>query len=202
MQSSIPPSAWSPSPVPRPAPLQSDARPVMVLAVGDADVQQYEMPAFTRMVARTTADVITLLSRERPAVVVLDLDAPGLDALAICHAASAHAATSVLVTMSSPAAAPAVLKAGCHAVLLKPFAPNLLAARLGRLVRERTQQLRLRAARGAMPSPHAGTNRSWSSVECPHCRTPNATSFEFSSHRRMWFACLACDQVWLGARQE
>ena len=33
-------------------------------------------------------------------------------------------------------------------------------------------------------------------------REGNAVSFEFSSYRRMWYACLACEHVWLGPRQE
>ena len=41
-------------------------------------------------------------------------------------------------------------------------------------------------------------------TESPYnqCQSNGATSFEYSSYRRMWYACLACDAVWLGPRQE
>jgi len=72
--------------------------------------------------------------------------------------------------------------------------------RIGRLSREvpaGTASLR------AAPSlQFCGTNRTWPDTHCPRCDAPSATSFEFYSYRRMWYACLACDAVWLGARQE
>jgi DNA-binding response OmpR family regulator len=142
------------------------------------------------------------LEQLRPAVVIIDLDTPDVDGPALCQLASKVPTTHVLVTTGTPDKVPAALRAGCHAVLLKPFAPNLLAARLGRLMRERSQQQRLRSLRGNAYATVDGTNRVWESVSCPHCKTPGATGFEFHSHRRMWFACLACNAVWLGARQE
>jgi hypothetical protein len=83
---------------------------------------------------------------------------------------------------------------------LKPFAPNLVAARIGRLSRE--LPLTPVAVRAAAVMQQTGTNRVWPETHCPKCQTPAATSFEFESYRRMWYACLACDAVWLGNRQE
>ena len=47
-----------------------------------------------------------------------------------------------------------------------------------------------------------GTNRVWQDSACPKCGTHGPTSFDFSSYRRMWYACLTCDHTWLGPRQE
>jgi len=101
--------------------------------------------------------------------------------------------------MESPATAPAALKAGCHAILLKPFAPNLAAGRIGRLSRELPMGV---TSSRSTPAVQYGTNRAWAATHCPECDTAAATSFEFASYRRMWYACLACDHVWLGPRQE
>jgi DNA-binding response OmpR family regulator len=180
----------------------SDARPPLVVAVSEADFQRLSLPSFTRFAARSTGEVITLLSRERPSAVILDLEVNGVDAGAVCRASKPYEATSVLVIMGEPTHAPAMIKAGCHAILLKPFAPNLLAARLGRLVREHGQQQRMRTMRPVAVKDIWGTNRTWRNITCPRCHEPNATSFEFSSYRRMWFACLTCDQVWIAPRQE
>lgn len=194
------PSAWSPAPARLVSPAVESPATVL-LAVSDPDASPYLLYAFTRIVARSPAEISTLLQRERPTVAVIDLDVPDLDGSAVCAAAGASD-TSVLVVMTSPEKAPEVLKAGCHAVLLKPFAPNLLSARLGRLLRGREQARRLRQGRSTLRREESGTNRVWEEVVCPGCNAPNATSFEFSSHRRMWFACLGCGQVWIGARQE
>jgi DNA-binding response OmpR family regulator len=102
-----------------------------------------------------------------------------------------------------------MLVAGCDGILLKPFAANLLYARIGRLLRTRAEQLQFRACRGdgaSDVSPRlealATTNRTWQDTACPSCRNGGAVSFEFSSHRRAWYACLWCKKVWLGKRQE
>lgn len=200
MYANTSPATWSPAPRAHTSPTK--ALPGLLVAVGEADVERVTLPAFTRIVARTTSEAVMMVARERPTAVILDVDLPGLDAAAVCRAACAIDGTSVLVTTGAPEQAPPLLKAGCHAILLKPFATNLLAARLGRLVRERAQHQRLRALRPAVVQDHPGTNRRWPDVTCPRCGEANATSFEFTSYRRMWFACLACDQVWIGMRQE
>jgi DNA-binding response OmpR family regulator len=68
--------------------------------------------------------------------VALDIDLPQFDSGRSTPPRIKTGQTSVLVLTESPERGPAALKAGCHGVLLKPFAPNLVAARLGRLVRE------------------------------------------------------------------
>jgi DNA-binding response OmpR family regulator len=153
---------------------------------------------YRRVAAHGTAEAITLLKRERPVALLLDGDSSGFDGIEICRAAAATEPTSVLVTLTAAERAPAFLKAGCHAILLKPFAPNLLAARLGRMTRERVYQIRMRVVRTSSTSGSIGTNRVWPHVTCPRCSEPNAVGFEFASHRRTWFACPACDQVWIG----
>ena len=50
--------------------------------------------------------------------------------------------------------------------------------------------------------PLATTNHVWPETRCPACERPGAVSFEFSSHRRAWYACLGCKAVWMGKRQE
>jgi DNA-binding response OmpR family regulator len=181
----------------------TEARPTLLVAVSEADVAKYSIAAYNRTTVHTTSAALQSISRERPSVVIVDLDVPTLSGPEICRTGALLPLTNVLVTTVNTATVPAALKAGCHAVLLKPFAPNLLAARLGRLMRERAQQIRFPSLRGSTTAPgNGGTNRVWTETACPYCSTLGATSFEFSSHRRMWYACLSCDSVWLGSRQE
>jgi CheY-like chemotaxis protein len=192
-------SRWSPGPSPRTAPIETT--PTVLVVTSESEAPLYKGPLGVAM-AHTAGNAAERIEQLRPGVVIVDLDTPDLDGAAVCQAASRSSSTHVLVTTANPEKVPVALRAGCHAVLLKPFAPNLLAARLGRLMRERTQQQRLRSLRGSAYATVDGTNRVWESVACPHCHTSGATGFEFQSHRRMWFACLSCNAVWLGARQE
>lgn len=195
------PSPWSPGP--QTQTITSEARPTLLAAVAEADGPRYAIPSYTRTMVHQTSAALQTIARERPSVVIVDLDVPSVSGPEIIRASVTLPLTSVLVTTVNPSTVPAALKAGCHAVLLKPFAPNLLAARLGRLMRERAQQIRFPSLRGSVTSPGGGgTNRVWTDTACPYCSTGGATSFEFSSHRRMWYACLSCDSVWLGTRQE
>jgi len=170
-----------------------------VIAAALADVDRFPAANFTRYPVHTTNEALRLIETARPRVVAIDWDVPEIDGAQVCGAVRKFPHAGVLVTMASPQSAPAALKAGCHAILLKPFAPNLAAARIGRLSRELPSgSAGLRAAH----SLYCGTNRVWSETRCPECESPSATSFEFYSYRRMWYACLACDAVWLGPRQE
>src|SRR5687767_3725222 len=114
MQSNPSPAVWPPSSAlfTRAQAEPLDATPTLVMALAEADVERLTLDAFSRRVARTTVEVLTLLSKERPAAVVVDIDAPALDGLAICQAAHASDATAVLATMSAPDTVPALLKAG------------------------------------------------------------------------------------------
>jgi len=151
------------------------------------------------------------LSKTAPALVIADIDSLGDGGIDICHTAkSLRTPATVLMTASEATSVPDVLAAGCDGILLKPFADNLLYARIGRLLRTRGEQLQARARLGDGASdffhrpdpPLATTNRAWPGTACPSCDHGGAVSFEFSSHRRSWYACPACKKVWLGKRQE
>ena len=150
-----------------------------------------------------------LIAQRTPAAVVTDLllrDGSGAD---VCRVAKALARpATVLVTTEDPQLVPNAIDAGCDGVLLKPFAPNLLFARLGRLLRMRADGLRVQDARrlwnlsGRGAAWRATTHEYWADSECPECQHRGVTSFEFASHRRAWYACPACHAVWQGRRRE
>ena len=152
------------------------------------------------------------LRRQAPALVVAELELPGGDGVDICREARKLAVPpAVLVTTSNADRVPDAISAGCDAVLLKPFAPNLLFGRLGRLLRARSEVLRARARQQGLKTTHlaerssellGGTNRVWPNTHCPYCNHGGVTSFEFCSHRRSWYACLHCRKVWIAKRQE
>jgi hypothetical protein len=48
----------------------------------------------------------------------------------------------------------------------------------------------------------ATTNRVWAEVACTRCQQDGVVSFEFASHRRAWYACLECKNVWMAKRRE
>lgn len=48
----------------------------------------------------------------------------------------------------------------------------------------------------------SGTNIVWPNSHCPSCAHTGVVSFDNASYRRMWYACLACNKVWIAARQE
>ena len=181
-------------------PAAEEERQAFVVAVAAADVDQFPNTPLTRLAARNTTEAIRFIERRRPRVVAIDWDLPEFDGPAITAAARQHASTAILVTLREPERAPGALKAGCHGLLLKPFAPNLIAARVGRLCRE--VQAMPAAARAAAALPQHGTKRTWDDLECPTCKKAGAVGFEFASHRRSWYACLGCDAVWLGTRRE
>jgi DNA-binding NarL/FixJ family response regulator len=139
---------------------------------------------------------LNVLKRDPPTLLLVDWETQE-EAAEVCAAATDRSV--VLGLISDAAQAPAALRAGCHGLLLKPVIPNLLAARLGRLVRERDS---FPVHGHQIAIGERGTNRIWSHTACPTCRQNGAISFEFSSRRRSWYACLGCDAVWLGTRQE
>lgn len=163
-------------------------------------------------VTGTASGALQVLGRTPPALVVLELDLADGPSEEICRRAKALATpATVLVTTPQAERVPSALAAGCDGVLLKPFAPNLLYARLGRLLRARSVELRLRAHHQYAKSAHlkeqaemlaARTNREWPNTHCPSCQHRGVTSFEHTSHRRSWYACLACNKVWIAHRQE
>jgi DNA-binding response OmpR family regulator len=149
------------------------------------------------------------LSASTPHLLVTDLYSSGVE---LCRAAKRiDPAPGVLITGTEVELVPEALEAGCDGVLLKPFAPNLLYARIARLLRIQTEQRALRADRHFGKSAYfkeraamlaAGTNRPCPATDCPYCSHQGSISFEFASYRRAWFACLSCKNVWIGKRQE
>jgi putative two-component system response regulator len=162
---------------------------------------------FRLTLAHTVSTAFLAMGRSTPALVVSDLELPDGDAVEICRRAKRSSIpATVLVTTAAPERVPAALLAGCDGVLLKPFAPNLLYARIGRLVRLRSMQLRVRASHdvirvaywaGFTTPLEMGTNRVWRSLHCPQCERGGVVSFDHASHHRDWFACLSCKHVWL-----
>ena len=191
-----------------------DAQDVLI-ADTQSSIREYvsRLPQDLRVTAVHTWDAaMTSLTRTSPGLVVTELDLDGGSGEELCRAAKSLAnPPTVLVTTGTAERAPTALVAGCDAVLLKPFAPNLLYARIGWLLRERSMAIRLRAARQAAKAMHlreksaliaVGTNRVWPHSHCPYCQHVGVTSFDHASHRRDWYACLACTKVWIAKRME
>jgi CheY-like chemotaxis protein len=174
------------APLPRSPILHQSIPATVLLVVPLGERALYGSNQSTRYFAHSAAEALRTLATTRPRVVVVDWDDPSLGGRELCSAASATSGTSALVMTAKVENAPAILKAGCQGLLLKPFAPSLLAGRIGRVIRETA----------------TGTNRVWPDVPCPTCGTRGVTSFDFSSYRRMWYACLSCDATWLGPRKE
>jgi len=201
----LPPRAYA-EPLPplsanlRAHPAPTDSRPPLIVAVDAQDVERFPTTPFARHAARTTAEALRLIERRRRRVIAIDWDLTEFDSAAICAAARQVAPVSILAVISSPSDASSALKAGCHAVLLKPFSLNLVAARLGRLCREMPAAAAV--TRLGATVQQWGTNRVWPEMSCPQCGERGAVCFEYASHRRSWYACLACDHAWLGARRE
>lgn len=180
--------------------------------------------SYSVAVTSTAATARDYLRRAKPALVVVGMDVLNDDSGDICRAAKTlDPPAAVLVTTANVERVPDALAAGCDGVLLKPFPPNLLHARIGRLLRargrgilaqdrhdrERSDRLLSRAHTAIAKSQHligraafAGTNREWPNSHCPYCDHEGVTSFDHASHRRMWYACLSCRMVWLAKRQE
>ncbi len=191
--------------------------PHSILIVDEDPVTSGYVPLFNSGEFRVSVTphvkvALEFMRRAAPALVVSDLaldNGPGMN---VCAAAKAlPVPATVLVTTTEPTLVPEALAAGCDGVLLKPFAPNLLIARISRLLRDRSTQLRLQAARTLGKSAHlseridllkSGTNRTWPNAQCPYCSHAGVTSFDFASMRRAWYACLACRKVWIAKRQE
>lgn len=193
----------------------SPPQPELLLVDSAADAGTYRrILRGTYRVASTSVIEIAkqFLRRNPPSLVVTELNLPGGSGADICREAkSLTPPPVVLVTASNTENVPDALVAGCDAVLLKPFPPNLLFARLGRLLRARNEARRVRPQHQQLKAAQLhqrpdslleGTNRVWPSTHCPYCDRTGVTSFEFCSHRRAWYACLACKNVWIAKRQE
>jgi len=189
--------------------------PDLLLVDGMPEAAGYTaaLRASYRVSATASIDVAKeFLHRHAPSIIVTELELQGADGVEICREAkSLPTPLPVLVTTTRTERVPDALAAGCDGVLLKPFPPNLLFARIGRLLRARSEMLRERAHHQSLRSAHLtdrslellrGTNRVWPNTQCPYCHHNGSTSFEFCSHRRAWYACLECRKVWIAKRQE
>ena len=146
------------------------------------------------VVSSTAYTARAFLKRKGVDILVSDIDLPDSAAIDDLHreAKRLPQPPAVLVMTEHVERVPDALEARCDGVLLKPFAPNLLVSRVARLFRARHA-----------PSLHAGTtNQFWPMTACPYCATNGVTSFEFTSHRRAWYACASCKKTWIGKRQE
>ncbi|HEU5259630.1 MAG TPA: hypothetical protein VFU28_26770 [Vicinamibacterales bacterium] len=177
--------------------------------------------SYTVAVTSTAVTAREYLRRAKPLLVIAGLDVLNGESRTICREAKViDPPAAVLVTTAIVERVPDALDGGCDGVLLKPFAPNLLYARIGRLLRDRSAVILARNAREQSnallsrthdvlaKSQHlvgrsaVGTNRTWPNTHCPYCDHEGVTSFEYASHRRAWYACLSCRKVWLAKRQE
>ena len=191
--------------------------PELLLVDSEAVTSRYIAPLrerfrVSRMNAVATAVQYVARTSTAPSLGVVELELPDGSGTEICRAMKAlPVPATVLVTTADVDRVPAAIEAGCDAVLLKPFAPNLLFGRLGRLLRARSAELRNRSLWQHAKAQHlrdrsdmlrAGTNHEWPNTHCPHCAHAGVISFEYTSYRRAWYACLSCRKVWLAKRQE
>jgi DNA-binding response OmpR family regulator len=145
----------------------------------------------------TLAAALSRVMSMNRAIIVTELQLPDGDGAALCRALNTgRQSVLVLAVTSDPTRVPAALIAGCTSVLLKPFAANLLFARLGRLTRDLKTWSAFPAAAITL-----GTNELWPAIVCPSCGHSGATSFDSTSMRRWWYACLECQHVWITKRQ-
>jgi CheY-like chemotaxis protein len=153
---------------------------------------------------------LQFMERINPALVVAALRLEDGSGVEICRTAKAKPTPpSVLITAENVDDVPDALIAGCESILLKPFSPSILVNRASRMLRLRSEQLRLRSARTMIRAEHLrersellkmGINRDWPAVSCPYCSHQGVTSFDYTSSRRAWYACLRCRKVWMGKR--
>jgi two-component system cell cycle response regulator len=121
------------------------------------------------LLADNGADAVRLARRERPDMVILDAQMPGLDGFAVCERLKTDPATAhipvIMVTAYHDAAAKLRgLEAGADDFLTKPVNDQALLARVRNLMREKTMidELRMRSqtcrnlglGEGAGPAPH------------------------------------------------
>jgi DNA-binding response OmpR family regulator len=179
----------------------------------DATTCQYEDTSIDnfRIAFVTSCDAArSLISQSAPMALITELVLPDGAGAELCRAAKAlPRPPMVLVVTSDKALVPDAIDAGCDGVLLKPFCPNLLFARLGRLLRARadTSQLgemarRSRHRPGSSRSQQGTTNEYCAGVACPHCHHQGVISFDFASYRQAWYACLTCRTVWMDRRHD
>lgn len=97
-----------------------------------------ELDGWTVLLASDGPEGVAAALSERPDVVVLDVQLPGLDGPELLHALRARAETAhlpvVFLTGGPPADDPALLALGAQGVLHKPFASAHIADQLAALL--------------------------------------------------------------------
>jgi AmiR/NasT family two-component response regulator len=101
-----------------------------------ADLARFPTASVAPIGVCNTAEAIRLIESEHPHLVAIDWDNEDFDGQQISSAAGQRLRTGILAVLAAAKNAPSALRAGCHAVLLRPLTTNLIAARLGRLSRE------------------------------------------------------------------
>jgi CheY-like chemotaxis protein len=164
---------------------------------------------YAPVVERSVSDATRRLVATQPPIVITELVFPDGDGVEICRTAKALPRPPVvIVTTAAPERVPGALIAGCNAVLLKPYSSSLLCTRIGRLRQlfDRAATMYRAVREDLAVAVHASasvtTNHLWNDIQCPACGRSGATSFDFTSLRRMWCACLACEHVWVSRRRE
>jgi DNA-binding response OmpR family regulator len=196
--------AWMESLIGRVPPLAAAvpvaAEPISVLLVDPESAERF-LPSlrgrFEVTAVSSEAQAIRALRAFEPTLVITELMLPEGDGVSLCRHAKALTSTpcAVLATTANAERVPDALLAGCDAVLVKPFAQNLLYARIGRLLRGRATASAAALIPQRMPG---GTNTVSPDVHCPSCAVAGAVNFDALSLRRRWFACLSCRHVWTG----
>ena len=107
--------------------------PIRVLVVDDVpEVRAFYQRVFVRggmdvHTAENGLRALDVIRRERPAVVVTDLDMPEMDGLELCRTIRADPGLSAIpIVVVSGGSHSSAVEASCHAVLRKPCAPDLL----------------------------------------------------------------------------
>jgi DNA-binding response OmpR family regulator len=171
--------------------------------------------------ADSVSEALASLTVRAPDVVVMDLHLGGEPGLDVCRRAKQlPVPASVLLIPQNVDDVPDGLTAGCDAVLLKPFPPNLLHSRLARLMRIRMRAIGLRrqsallvdrAHHQRFKAAHLlertdlldlGLVKTWPTTQCPYCNHEGVTAFDSAGLHKAWYACLACRKVWMARRPD
>jgi len=191
------------------------APPELLLLDSDPETNHYvqRLRESFRVTHASSIEAATGYLRRAPVktqLLVSDLRAQGEETFGVFKVAKElPEPPTILVTTADVERVPEALLCGSDAILLKPFAPNLLFSRIGRLLRAQSEIRRQRSAHGHARHAHlaersetilAGTNQIWPDTHCPYCNHRGVTSFEFCSYRRAWYACTDCKKVWIARR--
>jgi signal transduction histidine kinase len=139
-------------------PPEAELEHVVVVNVNDREAARYMIGRMLRVGGFKVVDAVTgeealeLVRSERPQVVVLDIQLPGIDGLEVCRRLKADPATASIAVLQTsatfvgPEAKVRGLEVGADAFLVQPFTTQELVATVNSLVRlkqrETTQQVR------------------------------------------------------------